>query len=122
MHVYPDSPLKHTERGGVRSGVVKGGRTGRELRKRSRGRRGGKKDGGREEGGVYIINYDFITCFQFLGDLLFWGALMNNKKRGQRERKRSGVIDEASGDTATSWRTPVLLHKPQHQGDILLTV
>lgn len=40
--------------------------------------------------GVYIINYDFITCSQFLGDLLFRGALMNNKKRGQRQRKAGG--------------------------------
>lgn len=70
------------------------------------------------EGGVYIINYDFITCSQFLGDLLFRGALMNNKKRGQRERKRKGVIDEASADTATSWLAPVLLHKEEYQGDI----
>lgn len=32
-----------------------------------------KMEGGRGggEGGVYIINYDFITCSQFLGDLLF---------------------------------------------------
>lgn len=46
--------------------------------------RDGRTEGG---GGIYIINYDFITCSQFLGDLLFRGALMNNKKRGQRERK-----------------------------------
>lgn len=36
---------------------------------------------------------------------------MNNKKRGQRERKQKGVIDEASAYTATSWSTPVLLRK-----------
>lgn len=63
-----------------------------------------KKDGGREAGsgggrvsggtgevgwGVYIINYDFITCSQFLGDLLFRGALMNNKRR-RRQRERGG--------------------------------
>lgn len=79
-----------------------------------------KMEGGRGEGegGVYIINYDFITCSQFLGDLLFRGALMNNKKRGQRERKRKGVIDEASADTATSWLAAVLLHKQECQGDI----
>lgn len=51
-------------------------------------------EGGREWNGggwgVYIINYDFITCSQFLGDLLFRGALMNNKKRGQRQRKAGG--------------------------------
>lgn len=62
-------------------------------------------------GGVYIINYDFITCSQFLGDLLFRGALMNNKRKGWRERK--GVIDEASADTATSWPSPVLPHKQE---------
>lgn len=45
---------------------------------------------------------------------------MNNKKRGQRERKWKGVIDEASADTATSWMAPVLLHKQEpQQGDIL---
>lgn len=82
----------------------------------------GRKRWREGEGGVYIINYDFITCSQFLGDLLFRGALMNNKKRGQREKKRNGVIDEASGDTATSWLALVLLHKPQYQRDILLTV
>ena len=49
-----------------------------------------KEGGGAWGGGVYIINYDFITCSQFLGDLLFRGALMNNKRRGQRERKRKG--------------------------------
>lgn len=71
-----------------------------------------RKGGGR---GIYIINYDFITCSQFLGDLLFRGALMNNKKRGQRERKRKGVIDEASADTATTWLTPVLTQIEAHQ-------
>lgn len=75
----------------------------------------GREGGG---GGIYIINYDFITCSQFLGDLLFRGALMNNKKRGQRERKRKGVIDEARADTATSWLTPVLLTIQEYQGDI----
>lgn len=75
-------------------------------------------EGGRGEGGVYIINYDFITCSQFLGDLLFRGALMNNKKRGQRERKQRGVIDEASADTATSWPAPVLLHNHRSAREI----
>lgn len=71
---------------------------GRELSKRGRrGRRSGDKERWREEGwgmgggwSIYIINYDFITCSQFLGDLLFRGALMNNKKRGQRQRKAGG--------------------------------
>lgn len=36
---------------------------------------------------------------------------MNNKKRGQKERKRKGVIDEASADTATNWLAAVLLHQ-----------
>lgn len=35
---------------------------------------------------------------------------MNNKKRGQREKKHEGMIDEVSADTATSWTAPVLLH------------
>ena len=100
----------------------KGAEWGRGLRKGGRGRKGEKEMGGREgEVGVYIINYDFITCSQFLGDLLFRGALMNNKKRGQREEKakKEGVIDEASADTATSWLAPVLLHGQEYQGDVL---
>lgn len=78
---------------------------------------GGREWNGGGGWGVYIINYDFITCSQFLGDLLFRGALMNNKKRGQRQeksrrrekKKGGGVIDEASADTATSWLAPELL-------------
>lgn len=83
----------------------------------------GRSAGTGEAGwGVYIINYDFITCSQFLGDLLFRGALMNNKRRrrqreegrgGEGGKKRwgegAGVIDEASADVATSWPAPELL-------------
>lgn len=42
---------------------------------------------GRGGRGIYIINYDFITWSQFLWDLLFRGALMNNKKRAEGEEE-----------------------------------
>lgn len=50
--------------------------------------------GGGGGGGIYIINYDFITWSQFLWDLLFRGALMNNKKRaeGEEEAKKMVVV------------------------------
>lgn len=70
-----------------------------------------KMEAGSGGGRIYIINYDFITWSQFLWDLLFRGALMNNKKRAEGEeaaKKRGGVI-EVSVDTATSWHAPVLL-------------
>lgn len=81
---------------------------------RGGGRSGDKKDGGREGegGGIYIINYNFITWSQFLRDLLFRRALMNNKKRERRERKKrkkGGGVIEVIADTATSWHAPVRL-------------
>lgn len=63
MHVYPP----FTTQAGVHQAFVLwkvGGGGGR-------GGSGDKKRG--REGGIYIINYDFITWFQFLWDLLFRG-------------------------------------------------